>query len=202
MTLARDTASPFSRSPFERLRSALDGIAPGAPPLDLSVGSPRHTPAPFIAEVIASHAASWGGYPPIAGTPNFQRAVHDWLDRRFALGGWFREAGGILPLSGSREGLFFAAIMACELAGKANPAILFANPFYQTYPAAARAVGAEPVPLRAADNVAPDWTSVPEASARPGGGVLCRLAVQPGREGRDARRVARPVRPGRAARFS
>lgn len=153
-----------AQSPFERLRSFLDGVAPGGTPIDLSVGSPQHAPPAFVAEVIVRNAASFAGYPPIAGTANLRRAMHDWLDRRYSLGGWLREAGDVLPLSGSREGLFLAAISARDLLGKANPTVLFANPFYATYPAAAHAIGATPVPLAAAAGVLPDWDSVPAAA--------------------------------------
>lgn len=157
------TAPRLAKSPFERLRGLLAGIPPGAPPIDLAVGSPRFAPPAFVADVIARHAADWGGYPPIGGTANFRRAVHDWLDRRYHLAGWFRDAGDVLPLSGSREGLFLAAVTARDLAGKANPAILFANPFYQAYPAAAVGVGAEPVPVAASGiGITPDWSAIPE----------------------------------------
>jgi len=149
------------QSPFERLRRALADIPPGAPPVDLSVGSPTHAPPPFVGDVIARHAHAFGGYPPITGTASFQRAVHDFLDRRYDLVGWLRENGTVLPLNGSREGLFLAAVSARDLAGKTRPAILFANPFYQTYPAAAHALGARPVPMAAARGVLPDWESVP-----------------------------------------
>lgn len=152
-------------SPFDRLRTLFADTMPGAPAIDLSIGSPRHAIPPFVAEVIARHADAWGGYPPIVGTAEFQRAVHDWLDRRYNLGGWFRAAGGVLPLSGSREGLVLAAVTARDLAAKSRPAILFANPYYAAYPAAALAIGAEPVPLAAAGGgVVPDWSAVPEAT--------------------------------------
>jgi len=153
-----------TRSPFERLRALLADVPPGAPPIDLTVGSPCHPPPPFIADVIAAHAHAFVGYPPIAGTAAFQDAVHDWIDKRYGLGGFLREEGALLPLNGSREGLFLAAITARDLKGKTNPAVLFANPFYQTYPSAAHAIGAEPVPLAAAPgSVLPDFSRVPAA---------------------------------------
>ncbi|MBJ3777221.1 aminotransferase class I/II-fold pyridoxal phosphate-dependent enzyme [Acuticoccus mangrovi] len=153
-----------AQSPFERLRGALSGIAPGLPPIDLSVGSPRHAPPDFVAEVIGRHAAAFGGYPSISGTPAFQEAVHGFLDRRYRLEGWLREVGALLPLSGSREGLFLSALTARDLLAKADPAILFANPFYQVYPAAAHAFGAEPVPIGPSHgSILPDWDTVPAA---------------------------------------
>lgn len=153
------------QSPFERMRVLLDGIAPGAEPIDLSVGGPRHPMPEFVAEVLTGAVEGFGRYPPIAGTPAFQDAVHGWFARRYGLGDFLREHGAVLPLNGSREGLFFAAISARDLLGKpGRPAILFANPFYQAYPAAAHAIGADLVPLapRAPDSVLPDWESVPK----------------------------------------
>jgi aspartate/methionine/tyrosine aminotransferase len=152
------------RSPFERLRVLLGSLPPGRDPIDLSIGSPAHAPPAFVAEVIQRNAHLFGPYPPIAGTPNLRRAMADWLDRRYRLGGLLRERGDVLPLSGSREGLVLAAVTARDLAGKPRPTLLFANPFYAAYPAAAHAIGATAVPLAAADGILPDFGSVAEAA--------------------------------------
>ncbi|WP_108658918.1 aminotransferase class I/II-fold pyridoxal phosphate-dependent enzyme [Acuticoccus kandeliae] len=154
----------FAKSPFERLRALIGDVKPDVAPVDLAVGNPQHAPPAFIGEVLARHTGGFVGYPPIAGTANFQRAVHDFIDRRYGLDGWFREAGTLLPLSGSREGLFLAAVTARDLMEKDNPTVLFANPFYQTYIAGAHGIGAEPVPMMAGDGILPDWESVPESA--------------------------------------
>ena len=154
----------MAQSPFERLRGVLAGTSPGATPVDLSIGSPTHAPPAYVADVITRHAGAFRGYPPIEGTPAFCRAVHGFLERRYGLAGWLGENGSVLPLNGSREGLFLTAVSAREFTGKAQPAILFANPFYQTYPAAAHALGARPVPMAAARGVLPDWDSVPDSA--------------------------------------
>ena len=154
-----------AQSPFERLRLLLRDEAPGGNPIDLTVGSPRHAPPAFVPEVLAKHADGFGPYPPIAGTAEFRGAVHDWLDARYDLAGILREKGDVLPLNGSREGLTFAAFLARDLAAKERPAILFANPFYQAYPAAAHALGAQAVPLAAAPgSILPDFERVPQAT--------------------------------------
>ncbi|MEM6848038.1 MAG: aminotransferase class I/II-fold pyridoxal phosphate-dependent enzyme [Pseudomonadota bacterium] len=151
------------QGPFDQLKTLLTGITPGNTPIDLTIGSPQHAPPAFVAEVIAKNAAGFMGYPPIDGTKNFQRATHDWVDRRYGLNGWMREAGGILPLNGSREGLFCSGVTARDITGKSNPAMLFANPFYSTYPAAAHGFAAEEVPLNARPgSVLPDWSDVPQ----------------------------------------
>jgi len=151
------------KSPFERLRALLEDTPPGAEPVDLTVGSPRHAPPAFVADVLAANAGEFMGYPQIVGTAAFRGAVHKWIDRRYALGGFLAEHGDVLPLSGSREGLFLGAALARDLKDKRDPVILFANPAYQTYPAAAQTIRAEAVPLAAADGgVLPDFDAVPD----------------------------------------
>lgn len=147
-----------TKSPFERLRELIGDTPPGAAPIDLSVGNPRHPP-PDVLPAIAEEVASFASYPPIAGTPRLREAIFGYLERRYDAG-WLRDVGDILPLSGSREGLFFSAITARDLLKKSRPAILFANPFYQAYPAAAYAIGAQAVPVPAC-GVRPDLTAVP-----------------------------------------
>ncbi|MEM8550836.1 MAG: aminotransferase class I/II-fold pyridoxal phosphate-dependent enzyme [Pseudomonadota bacterium] len=150
-----------TRSPFERLRALIADVPPGAEPIDLSVGSPQHAPPAFASKILCENASILRSYPAISGTSEYREAIHTWLDRRYALAGFLRENGEVLPTSGSREGLFFAAFAARDLLQKAQPALLFANPFYQTYPAAAHAIGAEPVPLAATAGVLPDFGAVP-----------------------------------------
>lgn len=151
------------QSPFERMRLILADVAPGPDPIDLTVGGPKHASPAFIAERVNANANAFLPYPPIAGTANLQRAMHDWLDRRYNLGGWLREAGAVLPLSGSREGLFLSIVNVRDALAKTNPTVLFANPFYQAYPSAAHAIGAEAIPLSppTPDVVLPDFASVP-----------------------------------------
>lgn len=151
------------QSPFERMRALFAPVEPAMSAIDLSVGSPRHAPPDFVAEVLVRDAGILGAYPAIVGTAEFQEATHAWLDSRYALDGFLREKGALLPTSGSREGLFFAAITARDILKKADPVILFANPFYQAYPAAAHAIGAEALPVAAADptTILPDPASLP-----------------------------------------
>ncbi|WP_226582982.1 aminotransferase class I/II-fold pyridoxal phosphate-dependent enzyme [Acuticoccus sediminis] len=160
---AHHAAMTAPQSPFDRLRRILADIPPGAPPIDFSIGAPKHAPPEFIARVIAEAADQFRPYPPIAGNASFQRAAHDWLDRRYRLGGWFREAGALLPLSGSREGLVLSVVTARDWLGKSNPAVLYANPYYQAYVSAAHVIGAEGVPVRTPDGPSPlpDFDAIP-----------------------------------------
>ncbi|HET7852098.1 MAG TPA: aminotransferase class I/II-fold pyridoxal phosphate-dependent enzyme [Methyloceanibacter sp.] len=139
-------------SPFARLADLLHGIAPGATPIDLSLGEPRALIPSFLGPTLQQHLSEFDRYPPIRGIPALRQAIVHWLGRRYpALAGHVDPETEVLPLNGSREGLFSAVFPA--LARKASvdrPAVLIPNPFYQAYAAAAAASGAEPVFLDSA----------------------------------------------------
>ncbi|MCC7275446.1 MAG: aminotransferase class I/II-fold pyridoxal phosphate-dependent enzyme [Alphaproteobacteria bacterium] len=139
--------------PFQRLADLLAGIKPLAneKPLMMSAGEPQNDPPPLLAETVARHAHLWGRYPGNEGTPEFRRAVADWLDRRYRLpAGLIDPDKQILPLSGTKEGLFMMAFLAVpqDKRGK-RPVVLLPNPYYHVYSAAAVMSGAEPVFLPA-----------------------------------------------------
>jgi aspartate/methionine/tyrosine aminotransferase len=139
------------RSPFVRLTVLLEGISPGAPPIDLSLGEPKaHVPA-FLGPTLQDDLAEFGRYPPIRGIPSLRNAIADWIGRRYpALKGAIDPERHILPLNGSREGLFSAIFPAkARKPHLAEPAVLIPNPFYQAYAAAAAASGAAPALLEA-----------------------------------------------------
>ena len=159
-------------SSFTRLAQLLEGVEPqsfpiGNRPVALTVGEPQEVPPPFIAEIIHAHARDFGRYPPIAGTPAFRAAAARWLGRRFNLPATALDADKqIIPLNGSREGLFFAIPpLTPDSKGGGRPVVLVPNPFYVTYPAAVLAAGAEPhyVPSRAQTGFLPDFASVPKS---------------------------------------
>lgn len=145
------TTKPALQSPFQRLAKLIEGVQPGRPAIDLGVGEPRHAMPAFVGPVIAETLAGFGRYPAIKGTPAFRAAVSGWLDRRYGLEGWIDPETAILPLNGSREGLFFAALGARDYSPKRpdRPAVLLPNPFYFAYAAGAEAAGAEAVMLAA-----------------------------------------------------
>lgn len=140
-------------SPFSRLRHLLDGIAPGHPrPIDLTLGEPRETMPGFVADKIREAAALYAKYPPIRGSDELRASIAAWLGRRYGLVGSeaVDPAREILPLNGSREGLFYAGLPAVgRKRVEGRPAILIVNPYYQAYLGAALTTGAEPVYLDA-----------------------------------------------------
>ncbi|HET8728065.1 MAG TPA: aminotransferase class I/II-fold pyridoxal phosphate-dependent enzyme, partial [Alphaproteobacteria bacterium] len=139
--------------PFVRLTALLEGVAPppGLAPLALSVGEPQHAPPAWVADVLAREGGDWNRYPPLAGTDAFRESACGWLARRYGLAPGFVDPGrSVLPLSGTREGLFLLAQLAAPGRPVSGvPAICLPNPFYASYEGAAILAGAEPVYLDA-----------------------------------------------------
>ncbi len=151
-------------SSFARLAALLDPVTPGAAPVSLAVGDPKGAVPGFVSEAIAQNAHLFGEYPPINGTTDWREAAAAWLMRRFELAQVDPEKH-LLPLNGTREGLFLAPfIVTPDAKAGTRPAILLPNPFYQCYAAAILAAGAEPVfvPARAETGFLPDYASLPK----------------------------------------
>jgi aspartate/methionine/tyrosine aminotransferase len=156
---------------FPRLRTLLDSHAPGAEPIVMTIGEPQHAFPEWVPGVIAENAAGFGKYPPNDGTPELQAAIAGWVQRRYGV--TIDSGTQVMPLNGTREGLFNACIALCpEVKNGKQPVVLMPNPFYQVYAVAALAVGAEPVFVPATDATGnlPDYVSLPED-------VLNRVAV-------------------------
>ena len=158
---------------FPRLRALLDGYPPGAEPIAMSIGEPRHPFPDFVGPAFEEALAGLARYPSNEGTP----------DRLAAIGGAVRRRHGValaperlLALNGTREGLFNAALALCPEPAGARPAVLMPNPFYQVYAAGALAAGAEPVflPATAATGHLPDLDALaPELLDRAALFYLC-----------------------------
>jgi N-succinyldiaminopimelate aminotransferase len=173
--MSRFDAMPVS--PFTRLNKLLDGVAPGAPPIPMHIGEPQHAVPPFVGEILTKHIADFGRYPPIIGPESLRKAIAAWLTRRYALTGGIDADRNVLPLVGTREGLFGAAFVTVpeDKRGK-KPAVLIPNPFYQCYAAAALSAGAEPIYVNATreTNFLPDFASVPrDVLARTAAVYMC-----------------------------
>ena len=154
--------------PFVRLTRLLAEVPPGpAPakdgaPILLSVGEPRNQPPAFVAQELAKAADGWSRYPPPRGTPDYLAAAADWLVRRYGLArDMLDPARMILPVPGSREGLFFAALSILGAKDDGRAAMLLPNPFYHVYAGAALAAGAETIFLTAG----PETGHLPDPSA-------------------------------------
>jgi N-succinyldiaminopimelate aminotransferase len=156
------------RSPFLRVTELLAPYQPSKPLITLSLGEPQHPVPSFVGPVLAQHVAEFGRYPIAKGIEPFRRAAASWLSRRFDLPRPIDPETEVLVLSGSREGLFFAALAAVRFVGEGQekPAILMPNPFYPAYGAGARAAGCEPIylPTTVANGFLPDLDTLDEAT--------------------------------------
>ncbi|MEM9012734.1 MAG: aminotransferase class I/II-fold pyridoxal phosphate-dependent enzyme [Pseudomonadota bacterium] len=147
---------------FPRLRALLDPIPAGGPPIAMSLGEPSHPFPDFVTDAILARAAGFNRYPPNEGTADLRAAIADWVKLRY--GASLDPEAHILPLNGTREGLFNACLaLSPEAKNGGTPAVLLPNPFYQCYAAAARAAGAEPiyVPATAGTDFLPDFAALP-----------------------------------------
>ena len=162
--LPRMAALP--EGPFARLANLLSGIKPGKEPISLAVGDPSGAVPEFVKDALAKSASGFGHYPAITGTEDWRQAAAGWLNRRFRLNGTIDAEKNLLPLNGTREGLFSVLfpIMPETKAG-VRPIVAMPNPFYQCYAAAALGSGAEPlyVPSLKENGFLPEFAGLPQS---------------------------------------
>jgi N-succinyldiaminopimelate aminotransferase len=130
--------------PFEKLRALLAGTSPdpAIPPIDLSIGEPKHATPALIKDALAGALDGLATYPKTAGIPELRRAISAWLARRYGIPAPDPETQ-ILPINGSREALFAFAQAVVDPTREAK--VVAPNPFYQIYEGAALLAGATPV---------------------------------------------------------
>lgn len=160
MNIFIDKLYPY---PFERLDQLFAGVRPPTDSklISLSIGEPRHTPPEFVLDAFRKALADGAArYPVAKGLPELRQACSHWIYRRF--GASVCPDTEILPVNGTREGLF-ALAQAVVTPGE-RPVILMPNPFYQIYEGAALLAGAEPVYLDTTDatDYLPNLDSVSE----------------------------------------
>src|ERR1700733_7492571 len=164
--------SDLPAGPFARLAELLGNTPPGKEPINLSVGDPSGSVPAFVTEALAKNAGSFGKYPPITGSDEWRAAAASWLNRRFGLNGAIDPEKHVLPLNGTREGLFLALFPLLPLTKNGErPIVAMPNPFYQAYAAAALGVHAEPLSAR--------LRGIAGGDAQATGSRLHMLALQP-----------------------
>ena len=118
----------------------------------------------MVREILDANAAGWGKYPGVDGTPEFRRAVADWLTRRYRLPDGLVDADSqILPVSGTREALFLIGHAAVpRRKGGLRPVVLVPNPYYHVYSATPLLTGAESVFVSATEQTGflPDFSTL------------------------------------------
>jgi aspartate/methionine/tyrosine aminotransferase len=139
-------------SSFTRTARLLDGIAPGhKKTIEMTSGDPKEAMPGFVTDKFEESKASLGTYPRIRGSDELRKAIAAWIGRRYSLATEVDFVHEVLPLNGSREGLFFATLPAVgrkDFDGK-QPVMLLPNPFYQAYLGGTYGTGCEPVYLNA-----------------------------------------------------
>lgn len=149
--------------PFEKLAALKGGIEPpaGLGHIALSIGEPKHPTPSFIVETLIAHLHLLSAYPSTRGSPVLRQAIADWLTRRYHLpADCLDPERQILPLNGTREGLFAFAQALVDRNHK--PLVLMPNPFYQIYEGATLLAGAEPhfLPCLPENGFLPDFAAV------------------------------------------
>ena len=156
----------FSNLPayaFPRLRVLLDGLEPGGPVVQMTIGDPEHAFPGWVTDEIVKHADGFNSYPPNEGTPELRAAYTGWLNRRYGVD--FDPDTQVMPVNGTREGLYNACMaFVPEQKDGATPYVLAPNPFYQVYMVAALSVKAQPnfVNATAASGHLPDFAGLPQ----------------------------------------
>lgn len=138
-------------SSFTRTNRLLGAVPPGhARPIEMTAGDPKEVMPGFVADKLLESKELLGTYPKIRGSDALRGAISAWIGRRYGLTDAVDPAREVLPLNGSREGLFFAALPAVgRKHHQGRPVMLLPNPFYQAYLGATYGTGCEPYYLNA-----------------------------------------------------
>lgn len=133
--------------PFQRLNDLLADVEPAPQTfISLALGEPKHPAADFLVDAYRDEALvqqGFGAYPPTKGLPDLRGAIANFLTRRYGLSRPVNAETEVLPVNGSREGLF--AIAQALIAPGEHGVTLMPNPFYQIYEGAALLAGTQPI---------------------------------------------------------
>lgn len=156
--------SIFSPAIFGQLKTAANNKrAEGETVIDLSLGSPDHSPDPIIRQTLAaeSEKADMYGYT-LTGTARFNEAVANYYKRRSKVN--LDPNTEVLQTMGSQEGLVHLPLAFCN----EGDIVLTTNPAYIAYDTGIKLADAKPyyMPLQAENNFLPDLKAIPEDIAK------------------------------------
>ena len=147
--------------PFERLDQLKQDLETRSKyeHISLALGEPKHNPPTFVVDALAEKTRLIRGlnsYPATRGTQELRESIANWLHRRYSIK---VDAGTeILPLNGTREGLFsFGQAM---LSGVDSAITVMPNPFYQIYEGASLLRGVQPYFVSSGDR--PRYEEIPD----------------------------------------
>ncbi len=149
--------------PFERLHKLTSTLTPNPDKdlIKLTVGEPKHEPPQVVIETLRKHAqTAVGRYPSTRGMDALREQISEWLARRFKVK--VDPGNQILPVNGTREGLFAIAQTMVD-PSNSSAQVLLPNPFYQIYEGAALLAGAAPcyLPATSANTYLPVLEEIP-----------------------------------------
>ena len=104
----------FSHLPeyaFPRLRALLDGHDYAGPHLNMTIGEPQHRFPLWIKDVLFEHFDGFNRYPANDGIEKLQKSIVNWFYRRFGVK--LASDKNILPVNGTREGLYNVSMALC-----------------------------------------------------------------------------------------
>jgi N-succinyldiaminopimelate aminotransferase len=150
--------------PFQKLRELFAGVTPNPalPPINLSIGEPKHPTPQFIKDALVAGLDGLANYPITQGSDALRGAIAAWAQRRYGV--TLDPATEVLPVNGSREALFAFAQAAVDSTRHGRRTVVSPNPFYQIYEGAALLAGARPFFLNTLpeNGFRMDWSRVPE----------------------------------------
>jgi N-succinyldiaminopimelate aminotransferase len=155
--------SSLSEYPFFYLNKLLKKEkTPSKKIINLSIGEPKNLPPITALSILKTKENTLSQYPTMKGIDLLREAYCKYLERRFSLNEKPDPNLNVLPLNGTREGLF-SFIQYIVNDKLKNPTVVMPNPVYKIYEGAAILAGAKPYYLNCTkqDNFKPDLISVP-----------------------------------------
>jgi len=140
MNPGMNTLHPY---PFEKLAAlTADVDAPSMSRIPLTIGEPKHQPPAHVLEALVASIEEIAKYPTIVGTTELREQIARWIEMRFKTRA-IDPQGEVLPVNGTREGLF--AIAQALVTPRKVGAVVIPNPFYQIYEGAALLANVHPL---------------------------------------------------------
>ena len=131
--------------------------------INLSIGEPKNTPPREALSILNEYSELLSQYPTTNGTSELRESYVNYLNRRFDVISPIDPDKNVLPVSGTREGIF-SFIQATLDTSQKNPTVVMPNPFYKIYEGATHLAGGKPYYVNSSeeDGFKHDFESIPE----------------------------------------
>ena len=154
----------LSEYPFFHLNELLKGTKPkGNSPINLSIGEPKNIPPREALALLNEYSELLSQYPTAKGTSELRESYVSYLNRRFDVISPVDPDKNVLPVSGTREGIF-SFIQATLDTSQKNPTVVMPNPFYKIYEGAVHLAGGKPYYVNSSkeEGFKPNFESISE----------------------------------------